>query len=619
MDTTRRSLSRRDFLRFGAVGATAVATGLVVPFGSSARTATASLLAASRIPTPFTQPFKRQQPLPYRNMVHPVEGPYKLFEVTEQQSTAQILPGVTTPVWAYNGAVPGQYVEVDQGEKVKLRVRNALPAKHPQFGHDFTTSTHLHGSASLPQFDGYASDITKPDEYKDYWYPNWQNARTLWFHDHGVHHTAENAYGGLAAQYLMHDPVERNLLPQGEYDVPLTVTDAQFAADGSLSYDDHTRSGLWGDVILVNGVAWPRMDVKQRVYRFRALCAGISRSYSFRFVVSKTVTGGPAVGTNIPAYIVATDGGLTPKPIPVQSWRHAGAERYEYLLDLRKLPPGVQIEMRNASNANNIDYTSTNKVMRLDVVGGYDAATDPAPGTNTIPGTLYDHEVMSSNLTLANGTKVTSSTPASTTLRVERNDAANEWRINQADLARRRVERVHAHPGQPQGGRGPGLAAGEPGRWLVPPAAHPPRRLPGPVPDRRARQGPPARGRPQGRRLRRRGGDREGGGEVPAQPRRPRLRRRHQLRQPHGRNLGGRYMVHCHNLPHEDHDMMVQFAVGDLDEQPPGRGREAAAGHRARTTTASPPSRDVTTPLTSDRRQAAPADDPVRARPAPRP
>ena len=25
---------------------------------------------------------------------------------------------------------------------------------------------------------------------------------------------------------------------------------------------------------------------------------------------------------------------------------------------------------------------------------------------------------------------------------------------------------------------------------------------------------------------------------------------------------GGRYMVHCHNLPHEDHDMMGQFQVG---------------------------------------------------------
>ena len=28
---------------------------------------------------------------------------------------------------------------------------------------------------------------------------------------------------------------------------------------------------------------------------------------------------------------------------------------------------------------------------------------------------------------------------------------------------------------------------------------------------------------------------------------------------------GGRYMVHCHNLPHEDHDMMGQFSVGECD------------------------------------------------------
>jgi FtsP/CotA-like multicopper oxidase with cupredoxin domain len=28
-------------------------------------------------------------------------------------------------------------------------------------------------------------------------------------------------------------------------------------------------------------------------------------------------------------------------------------------------------------------------------------------------------------------------------------------------------------------------------------------------------------------------------------------------------NAGGRYMIHCHNLPHEDHSMMHQFAVGD--------------------------------------------------------
>jgi hypothetical protein len=28
---------------------------------------------------------------------------------------------------------------------------------------------------------------------------------------------------------------------------------------------------------------------------------------------------------------------------------------------------------------------------------------------------------------------------------------------------------------------------------------------------------------------------------------------------------GGRYMIHCHNLSHEDHDMMGQFIVAGLD------------------------------------------------------
>jgi len=32
--------------------------------------------------------------------------------------------------------------------------------------------------------------------------------------------------------------------------------------------------------------------------------------------------------------------------------------------------------------------------------------------------------------------------------------------------------------------------------------------------------------------------------------------------------LVGRYMVHCHNLVHVDHDMMTQFAVGWKPGQP---------------------------------------------------
>ena len=34
-------------------------------------------------------------------------------------------------------------------------------------------------------------------------------------------------------------------------------------------------------------------------------------------------------------------------------------------------------------------------------------------------------------------------------------------------------------------------------------------------------------------------------------------------------NAGGRYMTHCHNLVHEDNDMMIQFAVGDINVNDP--------------------------------------------------
>ena len=126
--------------------------------------------------------------------------------------------------FAYDGTVPGPTIKVNQRPPGEVRHRNNLPIEHPTLGYAPWTSVHLHGSASLPQYDGYASDITHPGQYKDYHYPNIQTARTLWYHDHGVHHTAENAYHGLAAQYHIHDPQEQALpIPHGDYDVPLII------------------------------------------------------------------------------------------------------------------------------------------------------------------------------------------------------------------------------------------------------------------------------------------------------------------------------------------------------------------------------------------------------------
>ena len=126
-------------------------------------------------------------------------------EITKQPAAVPTMTdALTTPVFGYAGVFPGPRLELDRGTPAVMRVRNHLPAVGP-FGSPAATSTHLHGSASLPEYDGCASDTTAVGQFKDYHYPNFQPARTMWYHDHGVHWTAQQAYGGRAAMYILHD------------------------------------------------------------------------------------------------------------------------------------------------------------------------------------------------------------------------------------------------------------------------------------------------------------------------------------------------------------------------------------------------------------------------------
>ena len=58
---------------------------------------------------------------------------------------------------------------------------------------------HLHGSASLAPYDGWAEDETCLGETKDYVFPN-NRPVTGCYHDHALHITARNAYYGLAGK-----------------------------------------------------------------------------------------------------------------------------------------------------------------------------------------------------------------------------------------------------------------------------------------------------------------------------------------------------------------------------------------------------------------------------------
>ena len=128
------------------------------------------------------------------------------------------------------------------------------------------------------------------------------------------------------------DPSAAERLPQGEYDIPMVIQDKRFDGDGQLVFNDRQQRGLYGDVLLVNGVPWPRLLVKDRPYRFRLLNGGTSRVLQLGVQVLQDGRPQP-----LPLLVVASDSGLLPQAVPCSSLRMGVAERYEVIVDFRGL------------------------------------------------------------------------------------------------------------------------------------------------------------------------------------------------------------------------------------------------------------------------------------------
>ncbi|WP_373527650.1 multicopper oxidase family protein [Nostoc sp.] len=309
------------------------------------------------------QPTRFAVKLPIPPVLNPVrsDATTDYYEMTMKKARISILPGLTTEIWGYNGIAPGPTIKQRLGRKSVVRfINNSV---------NTPTSVHLHGMASLPQYDGYAEDLTLPGYYKDYFFPN-TRAATLWYHDHAIHNTARNVYMGLAGTYLVQDEFELGLpLPKGQYDVPLLIQDKQFTNTGKLVFDTQGEKSQYGDVILVNGAPWPRMEVGTSKYRFRILNGSISRSYKL------------ALSNGDDFIMIGTDAGLMSAPVNVKNFRLGMAERYELIIDFSKYPVGSQVVLQNLGLPNNDDYDGTDQIMRFDVVRS-------EPDNSSIPATL---------------------------------------------------------------------------------------------------------------------------------------------------------------------------------------------------------------------------------------
>ncbi|KAJ4343309.1 hypothetical protein N0V87_000531 [Didymella glomerata] len=299
-------------------------------------------------PLPFP---KDKAPLyTYKNKTTGNEIDY--YEIDVKPLTQQVYPGLKPArLVGYDGMSPGPTFRMEKGREAVVRFRN-----HG----DKDLSVHLHGSYSRAPFDGWAEDVTKPNQYKDYYYPNYQSARTLWYHDHAAHHTAENAYFGQAGFYILHDPAEDALgLPKGDYDLPLALSSKQYNRDGTLFDPKDETDSLFGDVIHVNGQPWPFHKVEPRKYRLRFLNAAISRAFKLTFEVN-----GKAVDFNV----IGADTGLLTKPVQSSNLEISMAERWEVVFDFAQFS-GKNVTLKNGRDVqHDEDYAATDKVMQF-IVG----------------------------------------------------------------------------------------------------------------------------------------------------------------------------------------------------------------------------------------------------------
>ncbi|GAA3189957.1 multicopper oxidase family protein [Nonomuraea roseoviolacea] len=290
-----QGMTRRRVLGIGGALGLMGATGLTSAAALARRPAAtgAELRSAVPLPPPF------QVPLPIPAVLKPVGtyGGADRYEIVQREASAEILPGVRTPLWTYDGTFPGPTIESRRGRPITVSHRNELPVP---------TVVHLHGGRTPAASDGYPTDLVLPAGWpdasqqahpgmggsqhhamryggtgdshamrrggmgdsgamehggpaprpqpapghgmsdpravvsrltRDYTFPLDQRPTLLWYHDHRMDFTAPAIWRGLAGLHLVRDDAEDALgLPAGPRELPLMIADRAFAADGSLAY-----------------------------------------------------------------------------------------------------------------------------------------------------------------------------------------------------------------------------------------------------------------------------------------------------------------------------------------------------------------------------------------------
>jgi len=200
------------------------------------------------------------------------------------------------------------------------------------------TVVHWHGLTIDTRNDGNGETLIAPNGRFDYAFELFNRAGHYWYHPHPHGATARQTYRGLFGILAVEDDDERALrraldLTPGVTELTLVLQDRRASARNRyMPAPEDVLFGWYGDLPQVNGSVRPFHAVGARRYRLRLLNASNARTYRLAFRRDD--------GAGLPFQLLGTDGGLLGQAIACQQVFLAPAERVDLLVDFAGLPRG---------------------------------------------------------------------------------------------------------------------------------------------------------------------------------------------------------------------------------------------------------------------------------------
>ncbi len=318
-------MDRRDFLRAAAVAGGGLLTARSAPLAAFAERfrgeralASTGIRAAAHTPGPLYIP--------------PTVSANGLT-LTARAITAEIAPGVRSPVFTLGDGPVAPTIRARAGERARITLKNALSEP---------TILHWHGLRPPEKDDGHPRLAIDPGAEYRYDFALNERAGTYWYHPHPHMRTAAQVHLGMAGLFIITDEAEERLgLPSGDRELGLVLQDKRPDGEGRIAYNvtmgHDMMEGLLGSAAYTNGVRLPSVNVDSALYRVRVLGAGSARIFRL------------ALSNGKPLTLIGTDGGLLERPVSLPHMDLSTGERADLLLDFSGLPVGTRVMLQSAA------------------------------------------------------------------------------------------------------------------------------------------------------------------------------------------------------------------------------------------------------------------------------